>query len=546
MTAASTLTFKDDIKPLFTGRDAAHMASFGIRLHDADWMVDPAGGQISAGCGPFNDHANARTVFAFITGDCQPLMPPGSPWSEDRKQIYRKWMAHGFKRGGSGGRIAGGPAVARTGLKWRPTNAPYASSRTDDIWFIDDLHGWAVNSNGHILYTSDGGASWTVQFRANVYWRCIAFADPNRGWAGTLTPRNRMFSTRDGGLSWNEVQLPTLSPAAICGLSVVNESVIWAAGTNRPDRPARVLRTEDGGSSWKGQEMGSVASNLIDCFFVTPDRGWIVGGYSPKANPKYGDVKPVVLHTADAGHSWTNQLAGMESEFPPGEWGWKIQFLSDQIGFVSLENFNDGAILKTTDGGRHWERLPINDPQGNANLEGVGFLDASTGWVGGWGNKDFSGGYSSATSDGGANWRDANEIGKNINRFRFVKGNDIQAYASGATVYRYSRSPVQTIVGMPTTRSLLRTVDRSTVVLPLEITFDIPEATDRVRLEVWDQFGWEVTLLVEEGVTTRAGRHTIRWDGKDSAGRSLGEGIYIYRLTVGEIAESRMVRIRPS
>lgn len=31
-------------------------------------------------------------------------------------------------------------------LNWRRTNAPVASSRTDDIWFIDSDAGWAVNS----------------------------------------------------------------------------------------------------------------------------------------------------------------------------------------------------------------------------------------------------------------------------------------------------------------------------------------------------------------------------------------------------------------
>ena len=45
-------------------------------------------------------------------------------------------------------------------LTWRATNAPPASSRTDDIWFSSARLGWAVNSNGQILRTSDGGDSW--------------------------------------------------------------------------------------------------------------------------------------------------------------------------------------------------------------------------------------------------------------------------------------------------------------------------------------------------------------------------------------------------
>ena len=59
-------------------------------------------------------------------------------------------------------------------LTWRPTNAPSASSRTDDIWFIDPQTGWAVNSNGEIVKTTDGGARWERQLHdPSVYFRCV-------------------------------------------------------------------------------------------------------------------------------------------------------------------------------------------------------------------------------------------------------------------------------------------------------------------------------------------------------------------------------------
>jgi photosystem II stability/assembly factor-like uncharacterized protein len=67
-----------------------------------------------------------------------------------------------------------------------------------------------------------------------------------------------------------------------------------------------------------------------------------------------------------------------------------------------------------------WTRHPINDPQGNANLEGVGFITEDRGWVGGWGDTNFTTGHTSGTTDGGNNWVDANEVGGFINRFRFL------------------------------------------------------------------------------------------------------------------------------
>ncbi len=83
----------------------------------------------------------------------------------------------------------------------------------------------------------------------------------------------------------------------------------------------------------------------------------------------------------------------------------------------------------------------------NANLEGVGFVDENRGWVGGWGTPAFEGGQSSAISDGGESWDNANEIGKFINRFRFLGSPVTVGYAAGATVYKYSGQPVPAPTG---------------------------------------------------------------------------------------------------
>jgi photosystem II stability/assembly factor-like uncharacterized protein len=72
-------------------------------------------------------------------------------------------------------------------FRWVKTNAPPASSRTDDVWFVDENVGWAVNSNGQILKTEDGFQSFVQQahLKSN-YLRCVAFASADVGWVGTL------------------------------------------------------------------------------------------------------------------------------------------------------------------------------------------------------------------------------------------------------------------------------------------------------------------------------------------------------------------------
>src|SRR5687767_13568758 len=100
-------------------------------------------------------------------------------------------------------------------LMWRKTNAPISSSRTDDIWFVSADVGWAVNSNGQILKTEDGGDSWTVQHQDNsVYLRCVGFAGDRIGWAGSLRG-TRLFHTTDGGANWAAVSNLPPTPAKI-------------------------------------------------------------------------------------------------------------------------------------------------------------------------------------------------------------------------------------------------------------------------------------------------------------------------------------------
>ena len=381
---------------------------------------------------------------------------------------------------------------------WRPTNAPVASSRTDDICFLDPAIGWAVNSNGQIIHTADGGNTWTVQLQVAAYLRCIGLANPRRGWAGTLTQPRRLFETSDGS-TWQLISnLPASAPSAICGISVVSDLIVYASGTNFPDRPAGVLKTVDGGKTWDAWEMAPWADLLVDCYFTDATHGWVVGGKSEVRPATRLNVKPVVLQTDDGGATWTNRVAGLE--FPPGEWGWKIFFLNARVGFVSLENFSAGAILKTTDGGQTWIRLPVNDRQHNANLEGVGFVDEQTGWVGGWGDSDFEKLSSSATSDGGSTWRDANEIGKALNRFRFFGTPVTVGYASGQTVYKFERvsdghAAPRAALAFAATRELpvqlLRTLTSGAVTLPLSRV----NVGDRVGITVYGRFGDEVVAL---------------------------------------------------
>ncbi|HEX4610707.1 MAG TPA: YCF48-related protein [Urbifossiella sp.] len=445
--------------------------------------------------------------------------------------------------GSGSGPAATPPGPPAAALHWRPTNAPVASSRTDDIWFTDPRTGWAVNSNGQIVHTADGGDTWAEQLHdPEVYFRCVGFASPARGWAGTLTAARRLFETRDGA-TWAPVaDLPPLAPAAVCGLSVVNDRVVYAAGTNFPNKPPRMMKTTDGGATWTAWDMRPWASILIDTFFTSPDRGWVVGGKTVEPAPTQDNVQAVVLFTEDGGRTWVNRAAALLPALPKGEWGWKIQFLTDRVGFVSLENFTAGAVLKTTDGGMTWARLPVTDPQRNANLEGVGFVDETHGWGGGWGDAQFQRLSTSETTDGGRTWRDANEVGKALNRFRFFGDPVTVGYASGQTVYKYTSEPAaapRAPAAPPARPTLLPDTQPRRASGPLQLPVSVPAGTGRLTVQVWDRFGDHVATPVDEP-NPSAGSRVVAWD--PGAG---GRGYYIVRVTADRTSESQLVHVEP-
>jgi len=85
--------YAKDILPMFRPGDIGCMTPKGIHLGDAPWMCDPAADH------GFDDHANARRVFAVLSSG---FMPPGRKWPQDWLDIdwldiYSNWMTDGFQ-----------------------------------------------------------------------------------------------------------------------------------------------------------------------------------------------------------------------------------------------------------------------------------------------------------------------------------------------------------------------------------------------------------------------------------------------------------------
>lgn len=516
-------------------------------------------------------------------------------------------------------------------------NSPSASSRTDDVWFFDEKTGWLINSSGYVAKTDDGGQFWHQKFfvypglPSRPYLRCMGWANRKIGWFGSVTGlpvipvpkpsqylKTLLYHTTDGGETWQPVlNLPKGSPAGICGFYAVNERVVYGSGTNDPGLPGvGIIKTTDGGANWQLIPMKAHADNLIDIYFMNENDGFVVGGkivkkpinnspaYPSPRLSRYAQLVPVVLRTRDGGKTWTNMAANTKG-LAFGEWGWKIQFLNKKIGFVALENFRDAAILTTTDGGESWVRKHVaasqdkSAPPINNDLEGIGFINESTGWVGGWGD-DFNGFQNSFTQDGGETWtrQDYNPDNPSsgdprlrINRYRYIGQPITAGYCCGQQVYKLSTSSKKAAFGKKTSfgkKTAFGAISefvqpgqprhepahggetyQSTAHAPqtsptmesaqgfeidhaptqqgeVEITYTLPKDTPNVFIGLWNQFAFHVRTLINEKSQTK-GRKTVIWDGKDDAGNPVGHGVFICRICIdGEVGDSKMIRLLAS
>ena len=77
------VSFAQDIRPMFTDMDIAHMKGFGVALDDFGYMRDPA---------------HAQRVLDMVSAGTMPPSRSGEPpWSPDSVQLFRDWIAAGYQ-----------------------------------------------------------------------------------------------------------------------------------------------------------------------------------------------------------------------------------------------------------------------------------------------------------------------------------------------------------------------------------------------------------------------------------------------------------------
>ena len=419
-------------------------------------------------------------------------------------------------------------AIQAQNLQWRllPNSPSDPTGRLDDIYFVNENTGWGIGYSGKVFHTINGGNSWDTVIVTSAL-RSIGFFDNENGIIGTLNDDSNkiLYKTSNHGLNWSAVtNLPNPRIPGICGICIVNENVAYACG--RYSIPAGIIKTSDKGMNWiKVSVDSSMVTSLVDCYFWTKDSGIVVGGYSTTGN-FFGSYS-VVLKTIDGGITWQRVYLS-QRQF---ELCWKTSFPSPNLGYVSIQRYGSGIsnILKSSDFGNHWTEIPFR----SYDQQGIGFLNETTGWVGGWTGTTYE------TTNGGSEWHPGG-WGNNLNRIRFL--NDTLGYGAGQRIYKYSRESVGiNFISDVIPESYILQQNYPNPFNPFtKIKFDIlPDVNGQmsdVKLIVYDILGKEVVTLVNEKLSP--GKYEADFDGSNFA-----SSIYFYKLEAGSFIETKRMML---
>ncbi len=413
-------------------------------------------------------------------------------------------------------------AIAQQAPEWELLpNSPFDGYRSEDVFFVDDEYGWAVNGGGGVHRTTDGGDTWTHTDTLPGYARSTGFADRDKGWVGLLITSNILFETTDGGLTFNDItsRIQPSVGGGICGLWVVDEQIIYGVG--QYSGPAYLIKTTDGGQTWASTDLGAYADTAVDVMFFDADHGFIAAGIGGLG----GSGRLRVLETTDGGTTWSIRHTSSVS----GVWGWKLSFPTENVGYVSAEyssGTSTGLVLRTADGGQTWTEITI--PNGGS-LQGVGFLTPDIGWTSGRGT-------TSVTTDGGQTWQQI-DLDGDINRFRFL--GDSLGYAAGHQIYRLGPLLVSAEEPLHVLVSGLESIAPNPASGPVTITYRLARP-GHATIAVYDLLGRLVTTL-DQGVRP-AGRHVVMWE-PGVEGRLQAAGRYIVRLLTEEGSSAQLMTL---
>ncbi len=297
------------------------------------------------------------------------------------------------------------------------------------VHFADSQTGWVAgyseaDSDGVILATTDGGATWLPQYSGEGTISGLQFVSPLTGWAtltehlGSRATVTTILHTTDGGQVWEEIaelvgeiDAHFISPSLGRGwhtsrfsrglLETTDGGQTWASVPTDTElgpscfddadrgwsirEDGQVLRTDDGGRAWHDSFAPSdelMRLNRVSIWCDGESIVWIrlFGGVAA------GNQTYAIYRTLDAGETWQPVLGHQVPQIDFHDGGPQAGPLhivdATTAFFVShcppCASYH-ARILRTTDSGATWD-TPTEIP-GLQWANDIQFLDSDRGWV---------------------------------------------------------------------------------------------------------------------------------------------------------------------
>ncbi len=243
--------------------------------------------------------------------------------------------------------------------QWERRYPDIPPDKINDILFINPSTGFAVNSGGSVLMTTDGGDSWNIKahYQRDVFSQ-IEFIDSHNGFA--ISPHSHIdddigfIFTTDGGLNWEDAAVVMSDAVAFLPLSTSAVIKSTDAGTIGKLENFFGLWTETYRMRHFVDIDVTVPYGSITQFQRLPGGRILALGSNDRARRAgvITDSVSFILKSDDEGDSWST----LWSDFAYGSYA--LEFFNDSLGWLGADT---NRIYRTTNGGISWS-LQYYDP----------------------------------------------------------------------------------------------------------------------------------------------------------------------------------------
>ena len=375
------------------------------------------------------------------------------------------------------------------------------SGVTDDLFsvhFININTGWAVGTNGKILFTSNGGTTWSPQTSGTTQTLFdVKFPSALNGFI--IGGLNTFLKTTNGGVNW--VSLGVANMTSTNDLDFIDNNTGYVCGAD-----GDVSRTTNGGVNWTKFDISASDLFTIKVLNASTVVAAGVGGF--------------VYKTTNSGANWVQQVTGTNNFVS------SIVFTDNNNGYFTTLGLTE-AVFRTTNGGTNW--TSVTSPGNTSGLNGLSMVNSSM--VYGVGPE----GKIRRTTNSGSTWetQPSGDTTSFLRAIFMVDGNIGYVAGNGGRILKTVNGGIgiqQISTNVPEGFELSQNYPNPFNPVT-NINFSIPK-TGVVKLTVYDASGRETATLFNGRLS--AGTYNYDFDAS-----LLASGIYFYKLESNEFMQTR-------